>query len=386
MLALLNIVSSMIFLFAITRDHVSYIRDSSHFNHLTYVLSHFTLVNMNVSLDFLVGFALALVSQLLLAAVAQFYTRAHRTIKSRDSADPRKGRRYVWEPYWLLGFTCTMIGFTSDVLSLGYAPASLIAPLNSLKLVLNMCLSPIVNGEQVSRRTIISTLIICSGTVISVLFSPRGNQDEGTDIGEELKNIYISRTFALFSTFMMLLAFSLWAITIRWKDNLKVYSLAIPALSGILSAMNRTVSKGVAIGWKFTFRGDGVCFTEWLWYLVCIAMSFFSFGYLKWLNRGLIAFSPLQILPVNLVFGVLGTTTAGLLVFHEWDQFTGLHAQILFSIGIMILIAGVFPLRGSPGREVEEVPKPASRSDQENESIISDEKVIGRNSRERSLD
>ena len=347
----------------------------------------YALFNMKVSLDFLLGLCLALAAQLLLACADQFYTRAHRTIESRGSVDLRKERSYVCEPYWLLGLVCLVIGFICDMLSFGYAPASLLAPLNSLNLVFNMCLSPIINGEHVSRHIVFSTLIICFGTVVTALFSPRGNEKEGTNLSEELKTTYISQTFAVFSTSMGLLMCSIWAITIRWKDNLKVYSLAIPALSGFMSAMVRTVSKGVAIGLKFTFRGDGLCFTEWLWYVLLVAMLLFSFGHLKWINRGLALFSPLQIVPINMVFGVLGATMAGLLVFHEWDQFTGVHDKLLFPIGIMILISGVVLIHQSPEKEEVTVWKPGSRSDHANKSVESDAKVGSRNpGRKRSLD
>ncbi len=58
---------------------------------------------------------------------------------------------------------------------------------------------------------------------------------------------------------------------IRWRNNSKVHGVALPLMSGSLSALNRTIGKGMAIGLKLTFRGDGCFCTEWLWYIVFAA-------------------------------------------------------------------------------------------------------------------
>ena len=311
---------------------------------------------MAVTTDWLIGFFLGLATRLLNAVAVQSYARAHRQIEKKhaeaqlsESASKLSDRpRYVCDRCWLLGLSCSIVSGVTDVLSLGYAPAALIAPMGSLTLIFNLCLNPLINREPVSRYTVGVTLLICSGTVLTVVFSPRGDENEGSDIGKELADIYISWYFAIFAMAIAALLCSLWAATIRWSNDSTVYSVAVPALSGTLSAVNRTIGKGMAIGLKLTFRGDGCFCVEWLWYIVFVGIFLSLFAHLKWLNRGLAAFSPVLIIPINSTCSMLITTTAGLVVFREWNQFNSELSVIMFACGILVIVAGMIAITKSP--------------------------------------
>lgn len=162
---------------------------------------------MKVTAGWITGFFFALSSSTLHAVAYQMFRRVHNNIamqvdsesSAEEAANATRRTSYIWKPFWLLGFSCMVVGALSDILALGYAPAALVAPMiGSLTLICNMCLNPIISGEAVSRRTIGITLLICCSTVITILFSPRGDHNEGHDIGIELKDIYLSSNFALF--------------------------------------------------------------------------------------------------------------------------------------------------------------------------------------------
>ena len=312
---------------------------------------------MFVTTDWIAGVLLALTARTLNAAATQFWAKVHRkraretSVTGVDSA-PNK-LSYVQDPLWLLGLGCTVICAVCDVMSYGYAPVSLIAPLTSLSLIFNMCLNPIINGEFVSRYTIIATLVICGGTVITVVFSPRGNTNEGQNINDELENLYISWYFAAFFVITGFTLCSLWFITVRWKDKSAVYSLAVSAINGTLAAQVQIFGKGVAIGLKLTFRGNGCFCVEWLWYIILMGILTSWFGEMKWLNRGLAQFSPLYILPIGATCSILVTTLAGLVVFHEADQFQNSNSVILFTFGIVTIIGGLIALTQSPESQTD---------------------------------
>ena len=329
---------------------------------------------MTVTTDWIIGFVLSLTSRVLDAAAAQFWTKAHRERAKETSSEaaetenqltyiekaPKTPHRekevsYVKDPRWLLGLACTVVCAVFDVLSYGYAPASLLAPLASLGLIFNMCLNPIINGESVTRYTIIATLVICGGTVVTVVFSPRGSTNEGHDIGEELENLYISWSFAVFSVITGFSLCALWFTTVRWKDKSTVYSLAVPAISGTLAAVNQILGKGMAIGLKLTFRGDGCFCVQWLWYIILIGILTSWFGEMKWLNRGLVRLSPVHILPIGSTCSILVATLAGLVVFHEADQFQNPNSMILFGLGIATIIGGLIALTQSPESKTDSI-------------------------------
>ena len=327
---------------------------------------------MGVTTDWIIGFILGIVSKATNATAVQSYARAHKNISLRNTqtqnkaetepelgvsefdlipkaADPDEPKgSYLCNTCWLIGLSCTIISGACELLALGYAPASLLAPMESLTLIFNMCLNPVINGESVSRYVVIATLVICSGTVITVIFSPRGNPNEGHDIGVELESIYISWYFAVFSVAIGFILCSLWFTTVRWKDKPTVYSLAVPGISGSLAGVNRAIGKGMPIGLKLTFRGDGCFCVEWIWYVILVGIVLSLVGHLKWLNRGLAEFSPIHVIPISSTCAILVTTTAGLVVFREADQFDVVLSKIMFSVGILVIIGGVIGLSRIP--------------------------------------
>ena len=124
----------------------------------------------------------------------------------------------------------------------------------------------------------------------------------------------------------------------RYNSISKAYSLAVPAISGSLAGVNRLISNGIAIGLKMTFQGDGCFCVEWLWYLLTIGTLLSWLSQLKWLIRGLSLFSPLHIMPIQSTCSILVATMAGLVVFEEWNEFSGLSSIIVFAFGIVPLL------------------------------------------------
>ena len=173
-------------------------------SHFTLHLSMFiALPTMQVTTGWITGFFFAIASSGLHAAAYQIFRRVHNNIADQksdsiieDADDAPRDKSYIWNPCWLMGFSCMVVGAVSDVLALGYAPAGLVAPMiGSLTLICNMCLNPIISGEAVSGYTMCMTLLICCSVVITILFSPRGDHNEGHDIGVELQHIYLSYEF-----------------------------------------------------------------------------------------------------------------------------------------------------------------------------------------------
>lgn len=84
-------------------------------------------------------------------------------------------------PLWTLGFVLCAVGSVLDFVAFGLAPQSLLAPLAALTLVWNMMLAPCFNKEKLTKKDIVSTLIIFVGATIAVVFashtSPSYNLD-----------------------------------------------------------------------------------------------------------------------------------------------------------------------------------------------------------------
>ncbi|ETO28613.1 hypothetical protein RFI_08517 [Reticulomyxa filosa] len=87
--------------------------------------------------------------------------------------DDKDQPSYVFDTLWLIGLFLQVIGAIFDFVALGFAPQSVVAPLGSLTLVVNVCLAPIMQNEIPSKRVIFSTFVIVIGCIITVVFSAK---------------------------------------------------------------------------------------------------------------------------------------------------------------------------------------------------------------------
>lgn len=74
-------------------------------------------------------------------------------------------------PIWILGFIVFMIGNILNVVALQFAPQSLVAPLGSISLVVNVICAPLLNHEVIGWTDIVGVIMIVGGSVLVVAFS-----------------------------------------------------------------------------------------------------------------------------------------------------------------------------------------------------------------------
>eukprot|EP01084_Bolivina_argentea_P268493 456056_1 len=78
----------------------------------------------------------------------------------KEKKENEKQGSYVCDGVWLLGLFLQILGALLDFAALGYAPQSVVAPLGSLTLVINVCVAPCMHNEKPSFKTILATTII----------------------------------------------------------------------------------------------------------------------------------------------------------------------------------------------------------------------------------
>ena len=86
-------------------------------------------------------------------------------------AEGKEIENYCNHPLWLLGIGCLVVDAVLDVWTFGLAPASLLAPMASMVLVWNVVTSPCLVGEQLTKRGLVGTVIIISGSICATIFS-----------------------------------------------------------------------------------------------------------------------------------------------------------------------------------------------------------------------
>ena len=84
----------------------------------------------------------------------------------------------------------------------------------------------------------------------------------------------------------------------------------------------------------------------WEWYLLSIGLIIGAISFIRWYNRGLRQFSPLQFVAIQTAFWMFTVTIGGLVVFKEMDAFANTLSIVMFTMGICISILFMFSLSG----------------------------------------
>lgn len=105
-----------------------------------------------------VGVGMCFCGMLLSSVGTQLLKKAH----SEHDEGRRVSTRWwlvYFSPLYLIGITGMVSGAVLDLLSLAFAPQSLLAPIAACTLVVNMCVSPHVVGEEPAALDIFATMV-----------------------------------------------------------------------------------------------------------------------------------------------------------------------------------------------------------------------------------
>ncbi|KAJ3193100.1 hypothetical protein HK101_005422 [Irineochytrium annulatum] len=83
----------------------------------------------------------------------------------------------VKNPIWVLGFLIFTFSNVMNFIALQFAPQSLVAPLGSISLVVNVVLAPIINKEKWTWRDIVGVVLIVAGSSMTVVFAGVAGKD-----------------------------------------------------------------------------------------------------------------------------------------------------------------------------------------------------------------
>lgn len=275
-----------------------------------------------------------------------------------DDGDAKQGS-YVCDPIWLLGLFLQVLGALLDFAALGYAPQSVVAPLGSLTLVVNVFVSPFMHDEKPSIKTIFATGIIICGAAITVAASPR---EDSVDSIQGVFDLYENSSFLIYAILTGGFITIGWCLTQyyvylsrnrqrRYKKKFyKQHRFVIAAISGTMGAQNVLFAKSVSTLVVKSFQNGGrVLFGYWETYLLLAGLLSTIYFQLRWLNSGLKRFSALYVAPTFQAFWITVSVMGGLIVYKEFDDMY-FWQKIVFPLGVILTIVGVFYLttQGQP--------------------------------------
>ena len=247
-----------------------------------------------------------------------FQKLAHTKIHEAGS-----NQSYATHPVWILGITLMIVGSIADLVSFGFAPMSLLAPIGAMTLVVNMLVAPCFK-EKLTTRDIVFTLVIVVGTVICISF---GSKDEKTYSIQELLDLYTHPPFIVFGISLLLIMALLFFLInqsaqreakfLHTQWDLKFQAVAYPAVAGAVAALSVLFAKSAAELVKSTVNGVNQ-FTNAFSYAMIVGLAATIFLQMKWLNIGLTKGDSLFVLPVYQVFWVTMNVVTGMIYFEDY--------------------------------------------------------------------
>ena len=287
----------------------------------------------------------------------------------------------VKDPRWIIGMASVIVGSVLDLVSYGFASMSLLAPLGATTLIVNLFVAPCMLGEQLTRYDIIVTLIILSGTVLSVAF---GSKADASFTAAELKHLYTYTLFIVYISITIALVIpALVFLIVIYKRSKKPTSNAFmpsrhgdspvdsasmgpepsstpvikktyivtdgqrrieaflyPCMAGVCGAHSVLFAKSsTAMVLESISSGDNQ-FDQPLPYFFIVFLGFLLVMQMKFLNNGLARADALYVVPIYQVCWVVMNAVVGMTYFRDFAEMTTLSA-VMFAIGILITSIGV---------------------------------------------
>jgi len=233
--------------------------------------------------------------------------------------------------YWLAGMLAIATGSVLDITALSFAPQSVIAPLGSLTIVSNTLVAPHMHGEKLTRWTVMFTLVVFLGCIVSVMSA---SHDLVILDEESLWEMLTSQRFTVYIISIL----GTLMLCVQSDEESFIPAFA-SALFGSLSVTTAKVSNNVLIlHGASTWIVIGILTAQ----VLCVVMQ------LLYLNLALSLADALVVVPVFTSTWIITTALAGGILYEEFYKFTVLQG-VLFPVGVLLCCIGVFGLVRSRG-------------------------------------
>eukprot|EP01036_Dinobryon_divergens_P022746 gene22746-31033_t len=255
--------------------------------------------------------------------------------------------------YRVLGTVIFVLGNILTFGSFGFGAQSLLASLESIQFVSNLFFAKYVHNSVVSLRMIIATLSIVGGNIMVVIFASHSavlftsNQMMNLYAKNTIYHVYLVVAFLMYvgTTYTYLRYYNSRVVLkhpLLWNHSF-VEPFCYACSSSIIGTQAVLKSKCMALLIQVTLTGQQNEFATWYIYFILAIWLLLVSYWLNRLDKGLMLYPPLFIIPVMQVFFVFFAIICGGLYFEEFLTFS-ITQFIGFSIGVTMILTGVYGL------------------------------------------
>jgi len=252
---------------------------------------------------------------------------------------------------WMIGtlifFTATIINFVA----FGFAPAAVLAPLESIQFVCNVIFNRVINKARVTPLMYAGSFCVVAGTLVAVVWGPRNVYS--FDLGH-LKCFWAAPGWLLYLFLVIVVAASAEKINRVYQrahdagEPLQNDSWARPCAYATSSALlgTQSVVQAKVISELFellTAKEQTSILSDWFFWFTLVLFAVTGFVWLYRLNKALKLYSPLFIIPLLQSNYIMCAVVSGGIYFQEFLEMKA-HQWVLFILGIALMFYGLYLL------------------------------------------
>jgi len=251
---------------------------------------------------------------------------------------------------WWMGTLMFAFASIINFAAFPFAPAAVLAPLESIQFVTNLIFARFVNKRKITTPMLIGSGMTIGGTVLTILFGPNKlaefpNADEVAALwGNGMWIGYLVLANAL--AFALLFAHHVYDAA-KLSGNPRPYSaLVLPVTFAVSTAVfgSFCVVSAKTMGELVTiFLGGqfGPVLSHWFFYVTLVVLLVCMSVWLGRLNAALRLYDPIFIIPLVQANYIIFSILSGGFFFQEFALMTTAIAWAMFVSGIVIMIAGL---------------------------------------------
>jgi len=250
-----------------------------------------------------------------------------------------------------IGWLVFSLGTLSVFAAFAFAAAAVVASLESLQFVVNLLFNYLVKRVEITWRMSLGTILILVGTAIVVANGPR--QEELVTPLATLVDNWANPIWLIWLGAVLALALSAEYVHRRylrgleagrelWRPELILplsYSLASAPVGTQVQVMSKCFAGCVKI---IAEGGDTAANLLSSWYLYVTVLLLIGSGafWIIRLNRALVTYDPILIIPMLQSFFILSATLSGGFYFQEFKTLSTANA-VFFASGILVELGGL---------------------------------------------
>lgn len=260
---------------------------------------------------------------------------------------------------WVLGTIIFVAGVFVKFVAFMFAPASILAPLESVQFISNLLFARVVRGRPITLRPAFATFMIVAGTTLAVVFGPT----EVTKFTQmDLMRFWINPAWIFYVVLASAAAVGFQLLHIHYQkalDNgisLPHDTIILPVTFAGSSVMVGTQcmvqSKCMSELLELLVSGTNV-FSCWFTYFVIIMFASATVIWLRRLNSALAKYDALFIIPLLQSGYIVVSAIAGGIYFQEFSSLDQ-GQWICFAGGICVMLVGLAILMNNTAGGVDE--------------------------------